>query len=368
MLAWRAEGPRSPEARILIAMANEMFGENTLQWVNGQTNLHVNRAGAGMISESELGALVDEAGYADWEIIAVAVVNGDGTIVRQARGILPDGRRMSAAMQVYGASLTKQIVTMCAAQLVKSGQLDPDLPISAWLPELPEWGSRIRFRHLVHHLSGLPLEETLLARMDELSLNRRTSEAMLEGVATFPELIAEPGETHQYSNIGYVMMGRIIEIITGSPLIEYIDSEVFQPLGMTQSRLWQGPERNPDGANPLDPQKPIPHSLGDGGMWTTADDFTRWIGAMNADVFGVRELMMTTTTLNDGTPLDYAWGIAVSRENEVEICSHGGGWYGSVSKSLWIPSLTAGFIAFTVTGGDALDVLSANLRKRLTAS
>jgi CubicO group peptidase (beta-lactamase class C family) len=321
-----------------------------------------------MISDIELGALVDEAGYADGEIIAVAVVNGDGTIVRQARGVLPDGRPMSTATHVYGASQTKQIIAMCAAQLVKSGRLDPDLPISAWLPELPGWGSRIRFRHLVHHLAGLPLEETLLERMDELGLNRRTSDAMLEAVATFPELIAEPGETHQYSNIGYVTMGRIIELVTGSPLIEYVDSVVFKPLQMTRSCLWQGPERHPDGANPLDPEKPIPHSLGDGGMWTTADDFTRWIEAMNADVFGVRELMMTKTTLNDGLPLDYAWAIAVSRENGVEVCSHGGAWYGSVSKSSWIPSLGVGFIAFTVTGGDALDALSANLRKRLTAS
>lgn len=123
-----------------------------------------------------------------------------------------------------------------------------------------------------------------------------------------------------------------------------------------------------NGAHPLDPEKPIPHSLGDGGMWTTAADFTRWITAINAELFGARELMMTKPTFNDGASLDHAWGIAVSSENGVEVCSHGGGWYGSVSKSSWIPSLKAGFIAFTVTGGDALDALSANLRKRLTAS
>lgn len=102
-------------------------------------------------------------------------------------------------------------------------------------------------------------------------------------------------------------------------------------------------------------------------MWTTANDLTRWIQAMNADTFGVRDLMMVPGTLNDGQALDYAWGVKVTNEGGVDVCSHGGGWPGSISRMAWIPERDSGFIAFTVDGGESLDRVSELLRETLTA-
>lgn len=318
------------------------------------------------VSEQELSGMIDRAGFTPGDAIAVTVVNASG-LVRNARGMLGDGRTMSTSRLVYGASQTKQIIGMCAARLVQAGRLDPDAPLATWFPDWPVWGKQVRFRHLVHHLSGMPAEDVLLARMTELGFERRTSQAMLSTVATFPELPSAPGEQYAYSNIGYVTMGSVIEQIVGMPIAEYVRSTVFEPLAMTRSLLWDGPDAHPAGANPLDPAQPIPHSLGDGGMWTTADDFAKWIAAMNADRFGVRDLMMTTTTMNDGTPHDYAWAVRVSDEHGIKVCSHGGAWWGSVSKSAWLPSRNSGFIAFTVSGGEPLEALSAALVERLIA-
>ena len=319
------------------------------------------------ISEFELASIVDDAGYPDSDVIAVAVVNPDESVISQVRGTLADGRPMSTSTQVYGASLTKQIVAMCIARLVNAKQLDPDRPISTWISGLPEWSDQITVRHLLHHVSGLPEEDPLIEKMNELELTHRTSDAMLTGVATFPSLATAPGAEHHYSNIGYIALGRIVEIVSGTSLIDHIGTTVFKPLGMGQSRLWSGPDLHPPDAYPLDPNHPTPHSLGDGGMWTTADDLTKWIVAMNADTFGTRDQMMTRIELNDGTPLDYAWGILVTQESGVTICSHGGGWHGSISHMAWLPDRCSGYIAFTRNGGEPLSKVTAELRQRLTA-
>lgn len=310
--------------------------------------------------------LVDQAGFAPDAALAAVTVNRDGSLGRHSRGVLADGRAMSTETLVYGASQTKQVAALCAARLVDAGRLDPDAPIARWFPDWPEWAERVSFRHLVHHVSGMPDEETLLAKMLELGHERRTSDSMLDAVATFPELAAEPGERYEYSNIGYVTIGRIIERITGTPLPAHIDEVVFTPLGMSRSLLWEGPGAYPANAVALDPDYPTPHSLGDGGMWTTAEDFAKWIRAMNADHFGVRSLTTQTTPLSDGTPQDYAWAIRLSTQNAVEVCSHGGAWWGSYSKSAWIPATASGFIIFTTGGGDPLAALGDLLTEYLT--
>ena len=319
------------------------------------------------MTEAELAGIVDEAGYGDGGTIAVAVVNGDGTIVRQERGILPDGRPMTCATRVYGASLTKQIAAMCAARFAKEGRIDPSASIRRWFPDLPDWADGVQFHHLVHHTSGFPDEDTLFDRIRDQGETRRTSDTMLAGLRSFSSLTRAPGESYEYSNIGYVCLGRIVELESATPLSAHFDQLVYRPLGMTQSLLWDGPDAHPAGSNPLDPNSPIPHSLGDGGMWATANDLTRWIQAMNADTFGVRDLMMVPGTLNDGQALDYAWGVKVTNEGGVDVCSHGGGWPGSISRMAWIPERDSGFIAFTVDGGESLDRVSELLRETLTA-
>jgi CubicO group peptidase (beta-lactamase class C family) len=320
---------------------------------------------SGPISETDLTAVIDDAGYQWDEVIAVAAVNADGSVVRQSRGTLADRRPMSTSVQVYGASLTKQIVAMCIARFVNAGSIDPDAPISRWIADLPGWSNNVTVRHLLHHISGLPDEDSLMDRMRSLGLEERTNDTMTRAVATFLELNHAPGEVHLYSNIGYVTIAGIIEHVAGESIVDHVDSVVFQPLGMTQSQLWNGPERNPKGANPLDPPEATPHSIGDGGMWTTADDLTRWIEAMITDTFGARNLMMSRISPNDGSPLNYAWGITVENQNGAIVCSHGGGWPGSISQMSWLPERGSGFIVFTTEGGEPLARVSAALRQRL---
>jgi CubicO group peptidase (beta-lactamase class C family) len=82
---------------------------------------------------------------------------------------------------------------------------------------------------------------------------------------------------------------------------------------MNTTRYWPGPEPVPPGAAPLAAPHPAPLSLGDGGVWSTASDLVRWGQALNADELGISPLMETPGSLDDGTPLDYAWGMESAR-------------------------------------------------------
>jgi len=321
-----------------------------------------------VVTEFDLAGIVEDAGYRDGGIIAIAVVNGDGLISRYERGVLTDGLPMTCDTLVYGASLTKQIVAMCAARLVQAGLIDPTSSITTWLPGLVGLADDVQFRHLVHHTAGFPDEATLVDRMGDEGGMLRTSEGMLAALASFRSLDRAPGDSFDYSNIGYVCLGRIVELVSGTALAEHVDEIVFRPLGMGRTRLWSGPGVRPEGGSTLDPDSPVPLSLGDGGMWTTANDLARWIRAMNADTFGVRDLMMIPGALNDESALDYAWAVRVTDRGGVNVCSHGGGWPGSISRMAWIPERTSGFIAFTVDGGPPLENLFATLLATLTSS
>jgi CubicO group peptidase (beta-lactamase class C family) len=321
-----------------------------------------------MIRDDDLAQLANETGFDPEAIVAISVANGDGTVAHHARGTIADGRPMTVDTVVYGASLTKQVTATAIARLVQRGSIDPDRSIDHWFPNLPSWARTIRVRHLLHHTSGLPDETILAERMGEMELTTRTNTTMLRAVATFDNLVTPPGEAHQYCNIGYVMLAEIVAQASGEPIARHLARTIFEPLGMSNSLVWSGPDPHPDGANPLSPATGHPHSIGDGGMWTTATDLVHWIRAMNADTFGVRDLLLTPGTLADGSVLEYGWGVGIARENDTIIGSHGGGWHGSVSHMAWFPDHRTGYIAFTVTGGEPLTELGATLRQRLSTA
>jgi beta-glucosidase-like glycosyl hydrolase/CubicO group peptidase (beta-lactamase class C family) len=128
------------------------------------------------------------------------------------------------------ASLTKAVVTATlAAMLVEAGRLDLSAPVSRYLPEWTrqsgDWRSRVSVRHLLTHTSGLPAHreyfKTAKTRRDVVAA------AMAEA------LEAEPGAKSVYSDVGFILLGEILERLMGVPLGEAAQERIFAPLGMT---------------------------------------------------------------------------------------------------------------------------------------
>lgn len=142
------------------------------------------------------------------------------------------------------ASLTKPVVTTTAAMLlVQEGRLELDLPVERYLPEFatasksdpnPAWRARVTVRMLLLHDSGLP---------DHCDFYKgaKGHDAILARVLAEP-LIREPGTQIQYSDLGFILLGEIIERLTGESLDAFAKEEIFSVLGMDRS-MFNPPRR-----------------------------------------------------------------------------------------------------------------------------
>jgi CubicO group peptidase (beta-lactamase class C family) len=281
--------------------------------------------------------LIAEAGYRADEPIVVGLQQQAAPPLFVTQGRTSSGDPATATTLAYAASLSKQMTAACAALLTQHGELDIETPLAQWLPQLPAWARNVRVRHLLHHTAGFPADSKIDAVMTTGA--DRTSSGVIHALAQFPAPDHPPGTEHNYSNAGYVCLAAVVERAVGQPLPHFAHHRLFTPLGMANTRYWTGPEPAPAGAAPLAHPHPAPLSLGDGGVWTTATDLLRWSHALNLDELGISALLQTPGHLDDGTPIDYAWGIGVRSHAGHRLYRHGGGWPGSRTLLAQIPDL-----------------------------
>jgi len=283
-----------------------------------------------------LAALIARARYGSREPVIAGMHGQGGPPVFAAQGLTGTGEPVGPGTLVYAASLSKQITAGCAALLVHEGALDMEDTLARWLPGLPDWAGTVRLRHLLHHTAGMPD-----ARVDAIigGTADRTSAAALSALAQVRALAAVPGTAYAHSGAGYICLAAAVERAAGQPLPELAAQRVFIPLGMSSTCYWAGPAPAPPGAAPLAAVHPAPLSLGDGGVWSTARDLLRWGQALNADELGISQLMQTEGSLDDGTPVGYAWGLGVRSHGGYRVYRHGGGWPGLRALLALVPDL-----------------------------
>jgi CubicO group peptidase (beta-lactamase class C family) len=138
---------------------------------------------------------------------------------------------------------------------------------------------------------------------------------------------------------------------------------------MTSTRFWTGPSPAPPTAAVVpEPRTPAPLTAGDGGLWTSVHDLLRWNEAVLADALGITKRLHSTGTLDDGTPLDYAWGVRVFRASGEMIQSHGGNYESATAKLVRLPDRSAGFAALAGDGSvDRMVALADTLQEWLIA-
>ncbi|MEV0143745.1 MULTISPECIES: serine hydrolase domain-containing protein [unclassified Nonomuraea] len=140
----------------------------------------------------------------------------------------------------------------------------------------------------------------------------------------------------------------MVERAVSRPLPEFALRRLFAPLAMADTCYWPGPDPTPPGAAPLARPHPAPLSLGDGGVWSTVSDLLGWSQALNADELGISALMQTPGRLDDGTPIDYAWGIGVRSHAGHRVYRHGGGWPGLRALQARVPDLDLSVVLIAI--------------------
>jgi beta-glucosidase-like glycosyl hydrolase/CubicO group peptidase (beta-lactamase class C family) len=183
---------------------------------------------------------------------AYAVVERGVTEKAFPGGVLAVGYRGELAVRAFGrqshdakaptvtpetiydaASVTKPVVTATLiAMLMTAGRVQVDAPLVKYIPEFaqgpqPEWRTRVTLRHLLTHTSGLPTHRRyFLEARSKAEILRRAHEEALE---------FEPGTRAQYSDVGFILLGEVIERLTGKDLATLARERIFEPLGMKNS-------------------------------------------------------------------------------------------------------------------------------------
>ncbi len=167
----------------------------------------------------------------------IAVRDADGTITEARAGTTttgPAGGRVDPDVPWNIGSATKAFVAVVVLQLADEGNIDLDAGIRRYLPDLPA-ADRITPRQLLNHTSGLGEYLDQRAVVDDPL--REWTPADLIAVAEAAGRVGEPGGPHRYSNTNYIVLGEIIEQVTGNPWADEVHSRIAEPLGMTHTSL-----------------------------------------------------------------------------------------------------------------------------------
>ena len=296
-----------------------------------------------------------------------------GTAVAAGASSPGDGRRHWSAGELwhepvtlsttfYAASITKQLIAALVARAVLDGHIDTQTSIRTHLPALPAWTTPIRVHHLLHHTAALPQPPRLAAALgytdDAAGWAQLDNEAVLIALHRMTPPPVPPGQEFSYDNTGYVLLAELLRVVHGRGVADLARFEIFEPLGLTGSRLG-GPA-----PATLHRHAAPPGTIGDGGLWTCLVDLLTWLEAMNEGRLGadLTTLVQSAGQLDDGTVLDYAWGIAPRPGPAGTLYLHGGEWPGWCAVTVRSPA-TATAVAvlaatedMTTVGAAALEV------------
>ncbi len=259
--------------------------------------------------------------------LAVAIIQGDEIIFAKGYGKAAPGRPVTPQTQFYIGSVTKGFTALAIMQLVEQGKLELDAPVQKYLPWFkvadPEASSQITIRHLLNHTSGL--SERGDPHVDAYATSHEEQVRLLADVRP----TAPVGTQFQYYNPNYRVLGLLIEQISGTSYSDYMNENVFEPLGMLATTT--NPAEAPDLAQGYSrafgfalPRSQsgirIPGAESSGGMITTAEDLARYLLAQlhNRQADGRQmldpESLAAMRALPPGVDTEYGMGWIVAEK------------------------------------------------------
>jgi CubicO group peptidase (beta-lactamase class C family) len=231
-------------------------------------------------------------------------------------------------------SVTKQFVATAIMMLVEEGKVALDAKVSTYLDGTPETWKEITIRRLLSQTSGIKD----FINEPTASLRLEVSEQEVFRALVPRPLNFQPGERYAYSNSNYHLLAMIIRKVTGESYGTFLRKRVFDPLGMTQTRVISLSEIIPHRAsgynragNELCNGQFVAESIlayGGGGLLSTAADMAKWDLALRGDKLlphSRLEQMWTPTRLNDGTFSNYGFGWGIGGQPPHRFVQHSGG-------------------------------------------
>ena len=253
-------------------------------------------------------------------------------------------------MVYYVGSVSKQFTAAAIGLLVLDGKISLDDDIRKYFPEMPDYGTPITVRNLVHHTSGI---RDVYGIMGVAGLRMEDVYADSEAVALIARQKAlnfKPGAQFLYSNSGYFLMAQLVKRVTGKSLREFADERLFRPLGMTHTHFHNDPghvmkkramsyERDEDGSYRISYIQNF-DKIGAGGLYTNMEDLRKWDENYYTHKVGgeaLQKMIHTRGVLTSGDTLPYAFGNNVASYRGLRTTEHGGALMGYKAHTLRFP-------------------------------
>lgn len=267
-------------------------------------------------------------------------------------------------------SITKQFTATLIMQLVEQGKLKLDVPISTYLPDYPKKnGDVITIHHLLTHTSGIPNMTSFPGFLKNVSRNAYSPQQLVN-MSADSTLEFKPGERFAYSNSGYLLLGYIIEKVTGRSYEQLLQEKIFTPLKMNntgydhhetllknRARAYEKKGRSYVNADFIDMS--VPHAAG--ALYSTVEDLYLWDQALYGNQLLKKEnmvLLFTKHIPSGESYYGYGWVIGEiplgNTGERIETIGHGGGINGFNTQITRISSDKSFIVLLNNTGGAPL--------------
>ena len=269
---------------------------------------------------------------------AVGVSRDGRPVLERAYGManLETGTPNRVGTIFHGASLAKQVTALAVMLLVRDGKLSLDDDVRRFVPELPDYGTRITMRHLLTHTSGLrDFFELLILARGRFEEDRITEADALDMITRQRALNFTPGTQYLYSNTGYLLAALIVRRVSGQSLRDFAAERIFVPLGMSSTQIH-------DDATALVPGRAAGYArrgtgwrssmpnfdvVGSTNLLSTEGDLLRWAANLDDPRVGdaaIVRAMSTKGVLTNGDSTDYGLGLSIVTDRGARAIEHEG--------------------------------------------
>jgi CubicO group peptidase (beta-lactamase class C family) len=291
----------------------------------------------------KLARQVDEV-FAEWSVPgspggAVVLTDGGTVVLQRCYGLasIENGTPIGPATRFELASVSKLFTAFAVLLLEKERKLSLEDDIQKYLPELPDYGSRISVADLLHHTSGLSDWLKARAYAGRPAYGDFDIKDLLSLVARQRMLEFTPGSKFSYSNTNYALLAEIVARVSGKPFGEWMRENVFEPLGMrdtsipasgasiipNRAQAYRRVSRGQYGRSLVEDFE-IP---GPAHVFATIDDMAKWLDNLRTGRLGGPELiekMRRKTTLTSGQESFYGAGVGIGEYRGIETIGHSG--------------------------------------------
>ena len=290
----------------------------------------------------------------------IAIVQGGAIVYTRGYGLRDVAKSLPAdAHTRYEiGSITKQFTAAAILQLKEAGKIDLDATVATYLPSLSH-AKEITVRQLLTHTSGLR-DYVDIPNFETLAATPATFDQLMSRISEKP-LGFTPGAQFGYSSTNYLILGRIIELVSGQSWEAYVQQHLFAPAGMTDSATMAQESELADMARGYvyaqghaAESKPIAESWASsaGGIVSTADDLRKWGEALSSGrIISTSDYQLLTSParLADGSASEYGFGMKVDRFEGQPRIWHDGNTNGFDGSDQFFPRQGVRIIVLTNT-------------------